>query len=258
MSIVKYLPPPKFDNPVLVDAVIQDIQTAFEVDLVAWLQYVYPKAKIGVGKNADESVATYPQVYKNDGSGKYLDIRPRSETRSFIFFEVNDPSEISLTGDVDENTYDLSLVCWFNLKSIDPSRTEDFTMELVNDVLKSLDGIVALSDKITVGSVEINPENAFDKYTLPQADTQYLLFPYGGFKINFDVLTFDDVNCVPDFSPGSATGCQASVTICELINDGLSTTQKNTCILPNFDFSDTNVTDNLTAQQQADLITLLC
>lgn len=255
MSIAKYLPPPKFANPVLVDAVIQDIQTAFEVDLVAWLQYVYAKTKIGVMKNEDGSVATYPQVYKNDG--KYLDIRPRSETRSFIFFEVNDPSEISLTGDVDENTYDLSIVCWFNLKSIDPSRTEDFTMELVNDVLKSLDNIVSLSDKITVGSVEINPENAFDKYTLPQDDTQYMLFPYSGFKINFDVLTFDDVNCVPDFSQGSATGCQESMTICELINEGLSETQKNTCILPNFDFSDTDVTDNLTAQQQADLITLL-
>ncbi len=45
---------------------------------------------------------------------------------------------------------------------------------------------------------------------------------------------------------------------CQVLLDSLSESNLNTCILPDYDFSDTDVTDNLTAQQQTDLIALLC
>ncbi len=47
-------------------------------------------------------------------------------------------------------------------------------------------------------------------------------------------------------------------TACQVLLKNLSDDDENTCILPNYDFSDTDVTDNLTAQQQTDLIALLC
>lgn len=40
---------------------------------------------------------------------------------------------------------------------------------------------------------------------------------------------------------------------CQALLNSLTELQKNTCILPAYDFSDTNVTDNLTAQQIIDL-----
>lgn len=218
---LKYAPPPFFADPVLVDEVIQDFQTALASDLSAWLLFVYPKTKIGVGKNEDGSVSTYPQVYNNDGSGKYIDVRPNSKTRSFLFFEVNDPNTINIDRNADENSYDLSLVCWFNLLEIDSSRSEDFTMELVADTINSINAIAKYKGLISVDvDVEINPENIFDKYTLPQEDTQYLLYPYGGFKLNITVITFDDVDCIDPFVPGTPQDCQKlnpDSLLCQLI-----------------------------------------
>jgi hypothetical protein len=188
-------------NPVLQARVVQGLQTLFTAEL-AWIENVYAIARIGVTKT-EAGEFNYPQIYSGTGAN-YFDIRPDSSLDSYGFFEVNKAYDVDK--DQDDVTYNLSFICWYNLPAMDGSKGYDYSPELIAHVLK----VIRESDynsNISNVSVDVNPENIFDKYSLDQATTQFLMYPYGAFKITFDYSDTVEVDCFDEFITATG-GCE--------------------------------------------------
>jgi len=78
-------------------------------------------------------------------------------------------------------------------------------------------------------------------------------------RVNFSISS-TTYNCI--VANWTVTCCDSSTytppTACEKLLQTLSTSEKNECILPIYDFADTDVQSNVTSGQQVDLIAWLC
>lgn len=244
--------PPYFVSPQLDTKAVQELQQLFVTELSAWLQLCYPLTRVGKTKDADGNVYSYPQCYKNNGSQDYYDIRPNDSLQSYGFFELND----KIVLDDDTMKYNLSFVCWYNLNTVDVSRTEDYTRELAKDVLRAINTDEVYKYSVNDIEIDFNPESIFDKYSFSPDDLGYLMYPYGAFKITFNVEA-NIVNDCTALTIVGGTGCSGSQkTPCELLIASLTASQLNTCILPNYNFSDSSTYSNFTAAQIAALTAL--
>ena len=162
-----------YTTPRLAEADVQTIRQAFDSDL-EWLDNSYPIAHININENE-----TFPVIYANDGSWESYDLRPNDTVDSYCFFEY-------LGGDVgddnDINTFSLATVFWVDLEGLDPAIDEDYTFNLVSDVVRILKEQGAYSISID-----------FDPFALYNFDYK-LLRRYTGFRITFTVYS-DNKGC---------------------------------------------------------------
>ena len=89
-SIYKNPIQPNIPNPVNLDAILQDLQQ--ELNNLSWLSYSFGRARIAEELREGSSFI-YPEVYKNDGSYRYIPMLPSRDYNNFCFFLVNDPIE---------------------------------------------------------------------------------------------------------------------------------------------------------------------
>jgi hypothetical protein len=194
--------PPPLVSPVLDQKAVQDLQDLFNAELT-WLEKCFPLARVGVMKT-EKGVFKYPQVYAGNfftKKAEYLDVRPDNNLKSYCFFESG---EFSINREEEEADIPLSVIFWYNLPKLNGSKLYDYSRELAAHVLAVINESV-YSGKISEISVEFNPENVFNKYSFLQEDTQYLMYPYGAFKISFNITTLID-DCTA-FTDGVA-GCE--------------------------------------------------
>jgi hypothetical protein len=168
----------------LIDATVSTIQD--QLKSLRWLEYVYGLVQKGVLADGLEYPQTYPLTKTDDDS---YDIRPNSDHKSYCFFELVDP--INSAEDFQRCT--LNLVVWGNLKKIKADRNFDFVMELVEDITITIKSIYPVID-LDRDSFRIftRNEDIFSYSGLLQKNKQYLMKPYFGFKVQFDVLI---LNC---------------------------------------------------------------
>ena len=187
-------------NPVLHAKSVQDLQILMQSEL-SWIENIYAIARIGITKTQSGTVS-YPQVYSGTNS-KYYDIRPDSSLRAYSFFEVN--NSFPVDKDQGEIIYNLSLICWYNMPKLNGEKSYDYSPELLADVLRVIRES-NYNDKISNLIADVNPEDIFNKYSLSQEDTQYLMYPYGAFKLTFDYTDIVEVACFDTFATGGE-GC---------------------------------------------------
>ena len=171
-----------------------------------WIEKVFAIARVGVSKLEGGGVFKYPQVWAGNTTtqkGEYLDIRPDDSLTAYSFFTVNGPAEF---GADDEVTYPLSLIVWYNLPKLNGAKTYDYSRELAGHIAKIFDASV-YKNKISGMSIDFNPENIFSDYSMSQEDTQFLMYPYGAFKISFNFLNYVEVDCFDNFTAG-AEACE--------------------------------------------------
>jgi len=194
--------PAQIASPVLQAKVAQQLQVLFTSELT-WIENIYAIARVGVTKAQDGSTFNYPQIYSGTGMN-YFDIRPDSSLDSYSFFEVNDSYPVDKDQDI--QTYNLSFICWYNLPRMDSSKGYDYSPELIAHVLKVIrEG--EYNSNVSNINVDVNPESIFDKYSMNQVDTQFLMYPYGAFKITFDYTDYSQVDCFEAFVTASG-GCE--------------------------------------------------
>ena len=179
----------KYVDPQLDAKIIQQLQTILE-DETSWLETVYPLAYVGLNNLNDKEVK-YPRVYLNNGGREYIDIRPSDDQNAFAFFELDDPIQ-TIQGE--ELSYNISLIVWYDLKKVNTSKQYDYSRELIQDILRVFNES-DYKENIQLTNIEVNPENIFNKYSFKQTDNQFLMFPYGAFKINFEYNDIEAINC---------------------------------------------------------------
>lgn len=163
------------ESPEGVDNVIVQVQQALS-DSVNWLDNIYGRAQTLISLEGTKE-HKYPS-FVNDNA-EYTDLRPRENLGNFCFFTVADPQEI----DFIERNYNniktpFSLIVWLKLENGENEETYK------KDILNLLNRKIRLtSGHLTVNKIFNDGENIYKGYSLKQTDSQYLMKPFAGFRI---------------------------------------------------------------------------
>src|ERR1017187_1423385 len=108
-------------NPVLYNQITQRLSV--DLSAILWLDNIYGISEIGQrpdGNKADKAIKI-AQVYKGDGSLKYIDISPKSTAKGYAFFEIETP-DMEVQPDQDDINISLNIIVWANLNKVDPTK----------------------------------------------------------------------------------------------------------------------------------------
>lgn len=171
---------PKPPIPIGVERAIEDMRGMLEVNL-PWISFAFGRAF-----TFNEDTKRIPKCYAGDG--EYINVLPndtlfRPLTAASLFFQVRTSEKYSQFnyehGSTKETT--IGIIFWGNLKLIDSDKGYIFTEELKDDVEQIIkrNPYVREIESWTDERVE----NVFDLYSI-DANTQYLMYPYTGFRVN--------------------------------------------------------------------------
>lgn len=166
---------------------------AANLEQLSWLVDIYGRAyDVKTDKNK-----TLPYFYKSNTD--YDNVLPNDNVSSQCFFRAKGNEKINFDLSKDsrrkERTKferDLSLICWFNLKTLAYSGISDdiYTENLKVEILQMLKKCVDI-EKITAYYDE-DSKKVFEGYDLDDANRQFLMFPFDGFRIDFTVKYFEE------------------------------------------------------------------
>lgn len=173
-------------DPVMIDKVISYIQIYLK-DNLSWLNYSFGRAQ-KLTRMRDKKEHSYPGIYikKNE----YADLFPNEQFGNFSFFTTDDPQTIDWNPRIrNEIKTPCSLIIWYNLKKIYGCNTERNTEAIKAEVLRKLSDMTIASGRFSVEKIYEKAENIYKGYSLKEIDSQYLMQPYGGLRIE-GTLTF--------------------------------------------------------------------
>ena len=182
------------ESPVGLDKAIQSIQQELATGLT-WLEKSFGRAWEFKEVDPDTGkIERVPKAYS--GEGEYFPVLPNDFLKAQSFITVRNeetwPAYSRATGN--SKSRELSIIFWFNLKEINPAKDYIFTEELKTDVEKILkfNAYVASINKYFDERVE----DVFDgyisqaesgRYSVDDTKTQYLMYPYSGFRFDLTV-----------------------------------------------------------------------
>ena len=230
-----------------IDAVVLDLQTHLDFDLV-WLTNGMGRAYRLTKVRANQSVVFIPEVYLGTNQFKYFAATPDNDKKGqSIFIVGNEGYPNQQLGFYGLLEYDVSIIFAVNLKLIDPTllETEYFEEHQIEDVRESLiRNLLGKSYKLEVNEVVRQFEDVYNEFDVSN-DRGIAHAPMSYFRFNCTVTIREDCAGV-------------SLNRCGSITQNLSENDKNDCILPTYDFSDTIVQDAITPGQESQLTDWLC
>jgi hypothetical protein len=203
-------------NPVGIDAVIQSIQQSLYAGL-PWLTKSFGRAyefKEGYQDGSSVKSKRVPKVFigvTDTGEGEYMDVLPNDNltAQSFIAvkgFENWPAQEFFSRYNQNSLSRQLSVIFWMNLKVINPTKEYIFTEELKIEAEKIIKTNPYVSTILRY--VDERAEDVFDSYDLRTVNytneddkTQYLMFPYAGFRFDVEVQYAEYATCLPMVFP---------------------------------------------------------
>ena len=188
------------ENPVLLDKILQDIQTTL-MDKLSWLNYAFGRAYKIIEHRPDGGKFVYPAVY--NGNGEYVSLLPNDNLGNFSWFDIYDPQVIEQN--IRQFTYKGAIVFWYNLSSIYSDANVLYTEEVKNEIINVLTakGFITTVGRLSISRVYENFENIYKGYALEkiynnyqysgediqELDKQFFMYPYAGLRIEFDLVT---------------------------------------------------------------------
>lgn len=173
---------PKPANPVMIDRALAYIQDAL-LDKIGWLDYAFGRAQ-RLATQREQKTYYYPGVYIGDN--EYLNVLPGQGLGNRTFFVVDDPQTIEFNPrrhNVIKSP--VSLVCWYDLRKIYPDSKERNTEEIKRQIIRVLTNLTMPdATRLELAKIYEQAENIFRGYSLREIDTQYLMQPYSGVRID--------------------------------------------------------------------------
>ena len=166
---------PTIPNPVNADTYINLLQTALSG--ISWIEYSF-----GRTTRHSEKGKIYPKTYQT--SKEYQIVMPNDNLgKGYSFIEV-DSAEPEFN--LDQQSiweYGISVICYANYNKIDSTKDYPFVEELLQDVMVVFIDETILCE-IIPNKIFFEVEEIFRDYTLDIINSQYLIFPWGGFRID--------------------------------------------------------------------------
>lgn len=182
-----YLKP---EQPRLFDRPIQDMQKSIGAKLL-FMDHVFGRCERLIKEVEGRKVYT-PNVYK--GGDEYLLLTPdNTDLGNYCFFVREEPEQMVVDAAIHSRLRaPFSLVVWVDLRTI-----EDTDQRNIYDLeLKVLDAISSpgtlKSGGITVQRVYHRAENIFEGFTLDEVQNQFLMSPFFGLRVQFELWVDED------------------------------------------------------------------
>lgn len=179
---------PTIENPVMLDAIIADIQKGL-VDNLTWLDVAFGRAQRLTKMVQGKKIIT-PNVFcggwNHHGPNDYIEVSPDSKIGNFSFFEIEDPETIGGEVWARQIKTPYRLIFWFDTRRIYNEASQRNIEKLKADVLKVLSGRAGwhlAEGRITTARIFERVENLYKGYTLSEIDNQFLMHPFGGFAV---------------------------------------------------------------------------
>lgn len=172
---------PVIENPVMIDKVISHIQNEIAAKL-DWLDYSFGRCqKLVKTMNGGEYI--YPAVYA--GESEYVDVLPSEEYGNRTFFVIDDPQTIETEGmRYKRISCPFSLVCWYDITTVLNNRSQRNTEEVKRQIVGVLTNCtMPRGARLELKRIYENPESIFRGFSIREINTQYMMHPYAGIRI---------------------------------------------------------------------------
>ena len=180
---------PIIPNPVMLDAVIGEIQTGL-TDNISWLDAAFGRSQRLTKMMNGKRIVT-PNVYcggwNGHGPNDYIEVSPDSKIGNFTFFEIEDPQTITPGPWAREIKTPFGLIVWVDLTRVYNTDVNRNTERLKADILHVLNGRAGwhlTNGRIVVSRIWERVENIYKGYTLSEIDNQFLMHPYWGMRVD--------------------------------------------------------------------------
>ena len=175
------------DGAVGLDRVLGEIQQGL-IGNLPWLDAAFGRAQRLVRNTPSGRRITTPNVYAGT-KGKvndYIEVSPDAEIGNFSFFAIEEPQDILPGVGQREFRIPFGLIVWFDCRRAFNSATNRNIEALKLDVLRVLSGRTGFA--LAQGHIEVTriyeqAMNIYRGFSLDEVDNQFLMHPYGGFRI---------------------------------------------------------------------------
>lgn len=191
------------EQPVLLDKVIQDMQTALKEKL-PWLNYAFGKAYKLVEHKLDGEKYIYPAAYI--GNSEYVSLVPNDNFGNFCWFDIYDPQDITqVVQSTPQFTFSGAIVFWYNLNTIYADSDFIYSEEVKDEIIRVITtpGIIKQTGRLTIDKVYERFENIYKGYSIEKIynnytykgegiqdlDKQFFMHPYAGLRLEFTLTT---------------------------------------------------------------------
>lgn len=194
---------PMKKNPVLLDKIIQDIQTKLKEKLT-WLDYAFGRAYKLVQHQDNGGKFIYPAAYI--GNSDYISLLPDDNYGNFCWFDIYDSQKvINVVQSTPQFTINGAIIFWFNLDSIFSDNDAMYTEEIKDEIIRVLStpGIVKQTGKLVINEIYERFENIYSGYSIEKIynsyqysgqdiqslDKMFFMHPYSGLRFEFTITT---------------------------------------------------------------------
>lgn len=194
---------PMKKNPVLLDKIIQDIQTKLKEKLT-WLDYAFGRAYKLVQHQDNGGKFIYPAAYI--GNSDYISLLPDDNYGNFCWFDIYDSQKvINVVQSTPQFTISGAIIFWFNLDSIFSDNDAMYTEEIKDEIIRVLStpGIVKQTGKLAINEIYERFENIYSGYSIEKTynsyqysgqdiqslDKMFFMHPYSGLRFEFTITT---------------------------------------------------------------------
>lgn len=183
----------KKQNPTMFDKAFGYIQDALSSELL-WLNHIFPQAERLV-KNINGKRVYSPNVYIGDN--EYELITPDAQgIGNYSFFLLDEPQRIEYEdGSRIHATAPFSLVVWFDIRTVFNDDTRDME-RAKRDVLRAVRHTWMRHGRFHIDRIYQRAENVFKEFTLDEIDNQYLMQPYGGFRLYGEISIIEECETI--------------------------------------------------------------
>lgn len=183
-----------------------------QISSLDWIDKIAGLVRPVTFKDKAGNVKTMP-IYLNGvdmcKASAYEDLVPDSSKKSILYFEDGGMDVINAGCLYIDVLSSLKLVCWCNLKIINPEYSSAIPMKL--EILRTIPTKIDNTDWVTKINVQFAGEdmaNPFTPYTYDE-QKQFLIYPYDYFSLNYKVRfsvplnaeCYDSVELNPDICP---------------------------------------------------------
>ena len=188
---------PVVPKAVMLDRVLAGIQNGL-VENIKWLDVAFGRAQRLVKMMNGKRIIT-PNVFcgnwNGHGPNDYIEVSPDSKIGNFSFFWIDDPQTITPGAWARTINAPFSLIVWFDLERVYNQVANRNTEYLKAEILHVLNGRAGwhmTEGHIITTRIYEQAENIYRGFTLSEIDNQYLMHPYGGFRID-GMLEYDEL-----------------------------------------------------------------
>ena len=177
--------PITLNAPKIFDPLLSEIGTTLTANL-SWLTNAYGMAEKRE-RIDDGRTVVFPGVYA--GANEYVNMLPDEHLKNHCFFEIADGATVDQVSRTKaRHGSKFGLIFWFDFQTVYPMDYDEKNIHnVVDDVLAVFRTSSFANGTLKIERYFTEGKNIYKGYTYKEAERNFLLRPYGGFKLEGEI-----------------------------------------------------------------------